>query len=172
MANGDWQFTPQQVREVESKLRDSTGETIKDVSIGVRSAVASNADEAFIVTPEYAEENNLEKELLRPIVRGEDTRRWTAEWAGELAIYPYNEELDHISVEEYPEIKSHLDEYSDLLESRYCVKKGSKSIYEYDGPRPRSVFEGDFKIAVPDMASENHFLILTGTTVSKILCTL
>lgn len=32
-----------------------------------------------------------------------------------------------------------------------------KKIYEYDGPRPKSVFEGDFKIAVPDMATENHF---------------
>jgi len=132
------------------------------VCLGVRSGVASNADEAFVVSQEYAEENGLEKELLYPIIRGKFTRRWQAEWDGDVAIYPYDKDGEHLDVSDYPNIKEHLDEYEDTLRSRYCVETGGKSLYEYDGPRPRSVFEGDFKIAVPDMATENHFAYTDG----------
>jgi hypothetical protein len=72
-------------------------------------------------------------------------------------IYPYNEDGELVNLEEYPNIKDHLDSHEDILKDRYCVKKGGKGIYEYHGPHPKSMFEGDFKIATPDMATENHF---------------
>ena len=55
-----------------------------------------------------------------------------------------------------------MDEHEETLQSRYCVETGGKGLYEYDGPRPKSVFKGDFRIGVPDMATENHFAYTDG----------
>ncbi len=157
-----WAFTPRPARALVDKLEEVAETNVENASIGIRSGVASNADEAFIVTPEYAEKHNLENDLLYPIIKGKFTRRWQVKWDGDLAIYPYNEDEEYVGVEDYPNIKAHLDQYEDPLRSRYCVETGGKDIYEYDGPRPKSVFEGDFKIAVPDMATENHFSFIDG----------
>jgi type I restriction-modification system DNA methylase subunit len=157
-----WAFTPESVRNIVDKLDQTANETVEDVCLGIRSGIASNADEAFVVSQEYAEENELEEELLYSIVRGKFTRRWQAKWDGDIAIYPYNEDENYVDISQYPNIKSHLDEYEETLRSRYCVVTGGKGLYEYDGPRPKSVFEGDFKIAVPDMATENHFTYTDG----------
>jgi len=79
-----------------------------------------------------------------------------------ISHLPYNDEGDLVDLNEYPNIKQHLDEHEDELRDRYCVKNNNKSIYEYHGAHPKSVFEGDFKIATPDMASENHFSYTNG----------
>jgi len=157
-----WAFTPKSARSLVDKLERIAETNVERACLGIRSGVASNADEAFIVTPEYAKNHDLEDDLLYPIIKGKFTRRWQVEWDGDLAIYPYNENEKYVGVEDYPNIKAHLDQYKDQLKSRYCVETGGKDIYEYDGPRPKSVFEGDFKIAVPDMATENHFSYTDG----------
>ncbi|MUV60394.1 Eco57I restriction-modification methylase domain-containing protein [Halobacterium sp. CBA1126] len=158
----NWRFTPRRVRTVEERLREQSSQTLGNISLGVREGVASGGDESFIVSPSYAETHDLEEELLRPLVRGKHVRRWKAEWDNELVIYPYTEEGDLIELDEYPNIKSHLDKHEDDLRDRYCVKKNGKGIYEYHGPHAKSVFEGDFKIATPDMATENHFSYTDG----------
>lgn len=119
--------------------------------------MASGGDEAFIVTPEYADKYGLEDELLWPIIRGKNVRRWAVKWDRELVIYPYNENGSLVDLDQYPNIRAHLEDHMAELQDRYCVKKGGKSIYEYHGPHPKSMFEGNFKIATPDMATENHF---------------
>lgn len=157
-----WGFLPEPVREISQTVSDNARTTVEEVCLGIRSGVASNADQAFVVTPEIAEEKDLEDELLFPIIRGKHTRRWMVKWDNDIAIYPYDENENFVDLEKYPNIKDHLDEYEEDLKDRYCVTKGNKGIYEYDGPRPKSVYEGDFKIAVPDMATENHFSYSNG----------
>lgn len=162
LTEDNWRFTPRTVRSVEDEIRNEMHRTLEDISLGVREGVASGEDDAFIVSPEYAEKNNLEESLLWPIIRGKNVRRWKAKWHNELVIYPYNEDGDLVELDDYPNIKAHLDSHKELLKDRYCVKTGGKSIYEYHGPHPRSMFEGDIKIATPDMATENHFSYTNG----------
>ncbi|ELZ40626.1 type i restriction-modification system methyltransferase subunit [Halorubrum saccharovorum DSM 1137] len=163
----NWRFTPEPVRTAEQQIRNKSRHVIDDISLGVREGVASGGDESFIVSPEYAEEKELEDSLLWPIVRGKNVRRWTVEWEDELVIYPYNEQGDLVDIDQYPNIKAHLDSHEEDLKDRYCVKKGNKGIYEYHGSHPKSMFEGDFKIATPDMATENHFSFTNGLDCFK-----
>jgi hypothetical protein len=157
-----WTFTPEPVREVVKKLQEDSFTTVEETCLGVRQGVSSGGDEAYIVSQEYADQKQLENELLYPIIRGGNVRRWIVEWENESAIYPYNEDGELVDLSRYPNIKSHLDQHREYLEDRYCVKTGGKGIYEYDGPRCKSVFEGEFKIPVPDMATENHFAYSDG----------
>lgn len=158
----NWRFIPSQVREIGASLVEQSPSTIGDISLGVREGVAPGGDDAFIVSPEYADENELEDELLLPIIRGGNVRRWTVKWEDEFAIYPYGPDGKLIDLSSFPNVKSHLDEWEGYLQDRYCVNKGGKGIYEYHGPHAKSVYEGEFKIATPDMATENQFSFTNG----------
>jgi hypothetical protein len=162
LTEDNWRFTPHAVRRAESEIRDKMHRTLEDISLGVREGVASGEDDAFMISPEYAEENDLEESLLWSIIRGRNVRRWGVEWNNELVIYPYDESGDLVELDNYPNIKAHLDSHEELLKDRYCIRKGGKGIYEYHGPHPKSMFEGDIKIATPDMATENHFSYTNG----------
>lgn len=163
----NWRFTPQNVREIGSSLIQRAETTLGDISLGVREGVAPGGDDAFIVSPEYAESENLEDEFLIPIIRGSNVRRWQVKWEDELAIYPYKSDGDLIDLSQYPNIKKHLDSNEEYLKDRYCVKKGGKGIYEYHGPHTKSVYEGEYKIATPDMATENQFSFTNGFSCFK-----
>ncbi|WP_241432315.1 Eco57I restriction-modification methylase domain-containing protein [Halogeometricum borinquense] len=162
-----WTFTPEPVREVVTKLQQNGTTTVEEACLGVRQGVSSGGDDAFIVSPEYADQKELENELLYPLIRGENVRRWIVDWEEEVAIYPYDDDGELVDFSEYPSVKSHLEDHREYLEDRYCVKKGGKGIYEYDGPRCKSVFEGDFRIPVPDMATENQFSYADGYNCFK-----
>ena len=162
ITDNTWMFTPKKVRKVGQQLQENAKTNLGDISIGVREGVAPGEDDAFIVTPEYAEINDLEEEILRPIIRGGNVRRWRVLWDEEFVIYPYNEDGELVNIDNFPEIKKHLDNKEADLKDRYCVKKQNKSIYEYHGPHAKSVFEGDFRIATPDMSTENNFSFTSG----------
>ena len=60
-------------------------------------------------------------ELLKPVLRGRDIRRYKADWAGYWLIDTHNgyEGVPAIDVDEYPAIKEHLESYYPRLERRY-----------------------------------------------------
>ncbi|WP_135820790.1 Eco57I restriction-modification methylase domain-containing protein [Halostella litorea] len=152
-----WRFTPASVRSVAEKLDRNAATAVGDVCLGIRQGVSSGGDDAFVVDESEIAEHDLERDLLLPIVRGKHVRRWAVEWDGEYAVYPYDERGELVDLSNYPNTKAYLDSMADYLADRYCVDTGSKGIYEYDGVRPKSVYEGDFRIPTPDMSTENNF---------------
>jgi hypothetical protein len=159
---GGWRFTPKKVRQAAASIDTESRSKIGDVSIGVREGVKSGGDDVFIISPEFAEERGFEDEILRPIIRGKNVRRWYVRWEDEYAIYPYDENGDLIDISQYPNVKSYLDENRDYLEDRHCVRSENKGIYEYHRSHSLSVFEGDFRIATPDLSTENNFSYTDG----------
>lgn len=167
LGSDSWRFTPKSVRSVAEKLGRKATNQLEDVCLGIRQGVSSGGDDAFVVEEEDVEEHELEQDLLLPIIRGKNVRKWIVNWAGEYAIYPYNEQGDLVDLSEYPNMKDYLDSMEEYLQDRYCVETGSKGIYEYDGVRPKSVYEGDFRIPTPDMSTENNFAYSNGYSCFK-----
>ena len=60
-------------------------------------------------------------EVLKPVLRGRDIRRYQADWAGQWLIDTHNgyEDVPPIKVDEYPAIKDHLDNFHARLERRH-----------------------------------------------------
>ena len=88
-------------------------------------------NEAFIITTEKRDEilANCEtederkrtEELIRPILRGRDIKRYGYDWAGLWLINSHNgikDRLHRIDIEDYPTVKAHLDLYLKQLEKR------------------------------------------------------
>ena len=68
-----------------------------------------------------AAEDPRSKEILKPILRGRDIQRYRASWAGLWLIATHNGygDVPAVSIDEYPAVRRHLDQFYDRLEKRY-----------------------------------------------------
>ena len=88
-------------------------------------------NEAFIISTEKREEilancqsedeRERTAELIRPILRGRDIKRYGYNWANLWLINTHNGirgKLERIHIEDYPAVKAHLDQYWDKISKR------------------------------------------------------
>ncbi|RKU98631.1 class I SAM-dependent DNA methyltransferase [Helicobacter pylori] len=126
-------------------LRDkmeNIGTPLKDWGIQINYGIKTGANEAFIIPTEKRDailkncddaqkdergmsERERTKELIKPILRGKDIKRYSYEWAGEWLINTHNgytsafkSKIPPIDIEKYPAIKTHLDAHWDTIATR------------------------------------------------------
>ncbi|MST86407.1 TaqI-like C-terminal specificity domain-containing protein [Lactobacillus porci] len=121
-------------QSIRSKV-ESVGVPLKNWDISINFGVKTGYNKAFIISKEKREEildscltiEEKEKtaELIRPILRGKDIKRFGYNFANIYLINSYNkytdkEGVDHpsINIESYPAIKRHLDQYWDKIYKR------------------------------------------------------
>ena len=110
---------------------EAVGTPLKDWDIKINYGIKTGCNEAFIISTDKrneilsnckdAEERKKTEELIRPILRGRDIKRYGYEWAGLWLINTHNGikgKIDRIHVEDYPAIKAHLNKYWDKIEHR------------------------------------------------------
>ena len=104
---------------------------MKDWDIQIYRGVLTGCNDAFIISTEKrneilsnckdADERKRTEELIRPILRGRDIKRYGYNWANLWIINTHNGikgKLPRIDVNEYPAIKAHLDQYWDTISKR------------------------------------------------------
>ncbi|MFP6244972.1 Eco57I restriction-modification methylase domain-containing protein [Helicobacter pylori] len=153
-------------------LRDkmeSIGTPLKDWDIQIYRGILTGANEAFIITTEKRDailkncddlqkdergmsERERTKELIKPILRGKDIKRYSYEWAGEWIIFipwhfPNTDSQKSMEKNEqdfsihYPIIYSHLLSHKDKLLKRnkdetgkryewYCLQRWAANYYQ------------------------------------------
>ncbi|GAA8399040.1 class I SAM-dependent DNA methyltransferase [Helicobacter pylori] len=125
-------------------LRDkmeNIGTPLKDWGIQINYEIKTGANEAFIIPTEKRDailkncddaqkdergmsERERTIELIKPILRGKDIKRYRYEWAGEWVINTHNgytsfsHKIPPIDIEKYPAIKAHLDSHWDKISKR------------------------------------------------------
>ncbi|MGL2454013.1 DUF7149 domain-containing protein [Helicobacter pylori] len=114
---------------------------LKDWGISIYRGILTGCNEAFIIPTEKRDEilkncDDAQKdergmserertiELIKPILRGRDIKRYRYEWAGEWLINTHNgytsfsHKIPPIDIEQYPAIKAHLDSHWDKISKR------------------------------------------------------
>lgn len=126
-------------------LRDkmeNIGTPLKDWGIQINYGIKTGCNEAFIIPTEKRDEilkncDDLQKdekgmserertkELIKPILRGKDIKRYSYEWADLWVINTHNgytsafkSKIPPIDIEKYPAIKAHLDSHYDAIVTR------------------------------------------------------
>ncbi len=125
-------------------LRDkmeNIGTPLKDWGIQINYGIKTGCNEAFIIPTEKRDailkncddaqkdekgmsERERTKELIKPILRGKDIKRYSYEWAGEWVINTHNgytsfsHKIPPIDIEKYPATKAHLDSHWDTIATR------------------------------------------------------
>ncbi|RVZ37505.1 class I SAM-dependent DNA methyltransferase [Helicobacter pylori] len=126
-------------------LRDKmekSGTPLKDCGIQINYGIKTGCNEAFIIPTEKRDEilkncddaqkdergmseRERTKELIKPILRGKDIKRYSYEWADLWVINTHNgytsapkSKIPPIDIEKYPAIKAHLDSHYDAIVTR------------------------------------------------------
>lgn len=114
---------------------ETIGVPLKDWEVKINRGILTGCNEAFLINGEIRDKilsqckNRDERErtadLIRPILRGRDIKRYSHEFAEEYLIATHNGYVNHenvrvsrINIEEYPALKAHLDLYWDKIENR------------------------------------------------------
>ena len=110
---------------------EAVGTPLKDWDIQINYGIKTGFNDAFIISTEKRneilancqteEERQRTAELIRPILRGRDIKRYGYVENGLYLINTHNGirgKIPRIRIEDYPSIKAHLDQYWDKIEKR------------------------------------------------------
>ena len=87
--------------------------------------ITTGLNDAFIIDNQAKEaliaEDPKSAEIIKPVVRGRDIRRYQAKWASLWLIDTHNGygDVPAIDIHDYPAVKSHLDGFYERLARRY-----------------------------------------------------
>ena len=189
-ANSDsWVILSPIEQSIKRKI-EAVGTPLKDWDINIYRGVLTGYNEAFIISTEKREEilancqsedeRERTAELIRPILRGRDIKRYGYNWANLWLINTHNGirgKLERIHIEDYPAIKAHLDQYWDRISKR--ADKGDtpynlrNCAYLEDFSKPKIMYPNMTKY-LPFYYDEQGFyqndksFMITGTHVSYL----
>ncbi len=125
-----WSILSDIERSIKAKI-ETVGVPLKDWDIQINYGIKTGFNDAFIIDSakrneilnacQSEEERRRTAELIRPILRGRDIKRYGYDWANLWLINTHNGicgEVERIHIEDYPTIKQHLDYYWDKIETR------------------------------------------------------
>ena len=110
---------------------ESVGTPLKDWDIQINYGIKTGFNDAFIITTEKRneilekcsseEERTKTAELIRPILRGREIKRYGYDWANLWLINTHNGIKGikpRIDINDYPAVNAHLDHYWDKISKR------------------------------------------------------
>lgn len=129
-SSDSWSILSEIERSIKEKI-EAVGTPLKDWDIQINYGIKTGFNDAFIIDSvkrneilsacQTEEERQRTAEIIRPILRGRDIKRYGYSWSGLWLINTHNgtkEGLERIHIEDYPSIKEHLDNYWLRLENR------------------------------------------------------
>jgi len=148
------------------------GTPLKDWDINIYRGILTGCNEAFIINDDKRNEliakDAKSAEIIRPILRGRDIKRYGYEFADLWLIVTHNgyAETPRIDINKYPAVKKHLDLYWDQISKR-----------EDQGDTPYNlrscVYMDDFfkqKIVYPNMTKYMPFVFDTNGLMTNQKC--
>ncbi|WCF98127.1 Eco57I restriction-modification methylase domain-containing protein [Porphyromonas gingivalis] len=170
---------------------EAVGTPLKDWDIQINYGIKTGFNDAFIISTEKREEilancqtedeHKRTAELIRPILRGRDIKRYGYVDNGLYLINTHNGirgKLPRIDINDYPAIKAHLDQYWDRIATR--ADKGDtpynlrNCAYLEDFSKPKIIWKiiGSrlaFAIDNNGIMLNNACYLLTGNHLAHIL---
>ena len=121
--------------EIEQRIKakiEAIGTPLKEWNVNIYRGILTGYNDAFIINKakkeeilancQSDEEREKTDELIRPILRGRDIKRYGYDFANLYLINTHNgvkeKGIKRIHIEDYPAVKAHLDLYYPQLEKR------------------------------------------------------
>ena len=128
--NDSWIILSAIEQSIKRKI-EAVGTPLKDWDIRINYGIKTGFNEAFVITTDKRneilancqteDERTRTAELIRPILRGRDIKRYSYDWANLWLINTHNGikgKIPRIQIENYPAIKAHLDQYWEKISKR------------------------------------------------------
>jgi len=134
--------------------------TLSDYASAIFQGIASGKDEVFYVTQDVVDQYGIEGDLLKPLLKGKDVKRYELNWSGTFVIYPYDERSRVVTERElinrYPGALQYLRSHREMLSGRTYFDNSAKQWYELWNQRKKANFECA-RIVTPEISDRNHF---------------
>ena len=162
------------------------GTPLRDWDVSIYRGILTGYNKAFIIdTPtrdRLVKQNPGSHEIVKPLLRGQDIKRFRAKWAGKWLIDTHNGHGDTpaIAVEDYPAVKVYLDSFFPQLERRHDKGKTPYNLrncaYHEDFSNEKLFWmdmspEGRFAYSDTEEYCNNKGFLLTGSSL-KYLCSI
>ena len=124
-SNNNWIILSPIEQEINRKI-NTYGTPLKEWNIKINFGIKTGFNDAFIIDSKIKDrlvlQDSKSAELIRPILRGRDIKRYHYDFMDLWLINTHNGVKDMgippVSVDDYPAIKNHLDNYYDKLKKR------------------------------------------------------
>jgi len=128
-----WILTTDKLVNLIQKI-EKVGKPLKDWQIRIYRGILTGFNEAFIIDENIKNQlinsDSRSEEIIKPILRGRDIKRYQANFANIWIINTHNgytksdgTKVPRIDIDNYPAIKNHLDQFIDKLQQR--IDKGA-----------------------------------------------
>ncbi|WP_277561613.1 Eco57I restriction-modification methylase domain-containing protein [Elizabethkingia anophelis] len=123
--NESWIVLSEIEHSIKTKI-EAVGVPLRDWDINIYRGILTGYNEAFVIDgkkrDELIAEDPKSAEIIRPILRGRDIKRYSYNFADLWLINSHNgikeKGIKRIEIDDYPSIKRHLDQYYPQLEKR------------------------------------------------------
>ena len=116
-----WFIGSQAQRSLKQKI-EAVGTPLKEWDVRINYGIKTGFNEAFIINQAKRDElvaaDPASAQMIKPILRGRDIKRYAHEWAGLWVINTHNgyknqenEKVPPINIEDYPAVKDYLKQY-------------------------------------------------------------
>jgi hypothetical protein len=90
LSEDPWNVIPAPVANILDSI-DKNLVTLDEVTKSISQGIDTSKDEVYFVSPEAVEEYDLESEILRPVLKGQDVKRYEPLYTDLKSIYPYRD---------------------------------------------------------------------------------
>jgi len=127
LSDDSWTIASDIEQRIKAKI-ERIGKPLKEWDIKINFGIKTGFNEAFIIDEKKRDEliaqDPRSSEIIKPILRGKDIRRYKAEFANLWLINTHNglkeSNIPRINVEnDYPAIYNHLKQFENQLKKRY-----------------------------------------------------
>ena len=185
-----WSILSDIERSIKTKI-EAVGTPLKDWDIQINYGIKTGFNDAFIIDSakrdeilsacQSEDERQRTAEIIRPILRGRDIKKYGYNWADLWLINTHNGvkgRIPRIRIEDYPAIKAHLDHYWSKIKDRadqgdtpYNLRNCA---YLEEFMRPKIIyreigFEMDACIAPANWFVNNKLYLITGDNIEYLL---
>jgi adenine-specific DNA-methyltransferase len=145
LSSSNWSFENSEISALIKKVQ-STGLALKEWDIKINFGIKTGYNEAFVINREIREKlilgNFEEKEIIRPLIRGRDIKRYQI---GELenwliCTFPSLK----IDINNYPSIKEYLSSFGERIEQSGKVNARKKTMHKWFETQDNIAFWEDF----------------------------
>ena len=178
-----WSVLTPTEQSVMDKMR-SEGTPLRDWDVKINRGILTGLNKAFIINAatrkKLVDADHKSTQIIKPVLRGQDIRRYRPSWAGLYLIDSHNGHgsTPAVNIGDYSAVKAHLDGYHPQLEKRQ--DKGStpynlrNCTYHEDFAEEKLLWmdmspEGRFAYSDGEVYCNNKGFVLSGGPL-KYLC--
>lgn len=157
-----WVFLSPIYDNLFKKIQSDETKTMKELSSYIFEGIASGKDNVFFIQEDLINNLKLEKDIIYPLLKGDNVLQFAYNWSGYYVIYPYDKQnnvlTESILKSKYPNVYKYLMSKKNDLSGRDYFDNSGKKWYELWNERNIEKFS-QTKIVNCEISVDNRFAV-------------